>query len=1113
MAIRILIADESPTVRVSLAELLRQEGYETVVASTEDEVFAAYAAQIPGILLVNLNMPGISPPDIGHLKKINPSAPILVLTSDTRFQTVVEAMRSGADDVLTHPSTPERLLAAVERAEQQVAKARQLDEDEAEIKRLTTLNQQIIDYSPVPIAVLDLKGVVSHINNAMLRLLDCPQKTCIGEHLISLLERSADEIDGEFRTHLSRVLEHRSPVHGSALHARLSGVDRYFDVDLIPLRETDDGAGVMVVLHDVSQWIIGHQFLRSVVRDSADAIVIADEQLVIRLWSVGAEKIFGYALKEIIGKPLTLLFPPGQTDTDPASLLAHLAESPSSEKKRTHRRRQDGALVDVELTQFALTDPQGHPVGICEVSRDITLDVAREREIEGIKDFYEHIVDTISDGIRVIQVKERRIVLANKAHLEWIGMSAGEVIGRHSQEVPWGLDEKNRGVQMEALVDRALATGLPERQVYASRPAKSDRVHWMDIVAYPMANALETIEHVVLVGRDITARVEMEANLAAERDRRDQVFTSAPIGILTTDTQGSIQFANPMIAQIFGVFSPDALIGENLFHLDQVKNMELTARFRQVLSHGTPLHQDQITCASPLGRDTIINIRAEPLFDQTRTITGLVAVIENVTEKISLQRRLSATTADLTMLAEIGELFQESRDPDLILQTILVGVTAGEGLGFNRAFWLAADSETHALRGKYAIGPSDAQEAWRIWSELKTTPHTLHDVLSGYRAAMARGEVRINEVARDLVISLEDAENIAARAAIERRAFLVTDGRHHPMVPRELADRLGTDSFAVVPLIFKDSVEGVIIADNAITGKKITDFDLRSLELFAHQATLAVERSRLYFELEHRLHEVQEAHSLLKENQEVMLKNARLAAMGQLAAQVAHEIRNPLVAIGGFARNVLRGLEEYDSKHEFVQIIVDETSRLEKILGDVLEFSRPKNGRMAAMDLVHLVRRTVGMMQGELSDHRIETRLELPSEEVRVRADADQIRQVLQNLIHNAVEAMSADDDAGAGGGPQGTLTVTLQVAHGKAVVQIEDTGCGLDQETMRRMFEPFFTTKSHGTGLGLAICQQIVRDHGGEIAVANNPDRGAVFSVVLPCLQKEETDGTDSRY
>jgi len=1104
---RILIADESPTAQASLAELFRQEGYDAVVAGDADAMLNACHAQLCDVFLVNLALPGMDSFELlGKLKALFPRAPVVVLSPDTQFHTCLEAMHHGADDVLMQPPDPTHLLAVVRRAEQQAAQADWRGRVGARGDWLVSLSRQIVDDSRYPIVVIAADGTVTYLNRTMASLLDLPEEECLGQSFLSMIRRRAEEIDQVFTDVLERLDEVQAPRLLSAIHMRLGGVDRYLEVNVAPLDGGGLASGVMLMLQDVSRWVLDNQLLYSVVRDSTDAVVVADSRLTIRLWSRGAQQLFGYAPEEIIGQPLATLLPPEETGAMPAALSPETTELPLD--KARVRRRRDGTFMDVEVTESILTDHRGRAIGLCEMARDISRDIARLQAIEGIKDFYERVIDATSDGIRVIEGATHRIVLTNKAHLEWIGMAAGDVIGRPCEEIRWGFDENLQSVKVDALIERALASGKPERQVIAALPASKSRLRWQDVMAYPMSDPHGQIEYVVLIGRDITDRVEMEARLAAERDERDQVFMSAPIGILTTDTRGIIEFANPQIAQIFGMLDPEEVVWRNLFELRQIRQMGLVSAFRQVLRDGTRLHRDQIICHAPQGRDRVVNIRAEPLFEGERGIVGLVAVVENVTEQVSLQRRLSATTADLMMLAQIGELFQESRDPDMILQAILVGVTAGEALGFNRAFLLATDWEEKQLRGKYAIGPADREEAARIWDELRATPHTISDVLTGYHEAMEHGEVRINDLARELVISLEDLENIVARAATERRAFLVSGGPGHPMAPPDLVRRLGVESFAVVPLVLNDRVEGVILADNAVTGKPITDDDLRNLELFAHQAMLAVERSQLYTELESRLHEVEEAHRQLKQNHEIMLKNERLTAMGQMAAQVAHEIRNPLVAIGGFARNVLRSLRDSDPGREYLQIIADEASRLEKILGEVLEFSRPRGSTKSSTNLIHLIRRTMGMMQSTFAERRIATRVKLPPHEVIVYVDADQIRQVLQNILNNAVDAM-----ASAGGGDQaGELSLSLELGNAKAVIEIRDTGPGLSDEAMQRLFEPFFTTKNHGTGLGLAICQQIVHDHGGELSVANHPEGGAVFYVALPLIEgvdEEEVNGT----
>lgn len=824
--------------------------------------------------------------------------------------------------------------------------------------------------------------------------------------------------------------------------------------------------------------------LDSLINLSNEAIVVTDGDGRITRCSNGASILLGYHRDEIIGLPIDVIRP-GLSEPEP--------ESTETGVRLARRKHRDGHILNVELTRTSIAGPEDREIGCMEILRDVTGSIEREREIELLKRFYERVIDTISDGIRVIDAAGGRIVLANMAHVEWTGVSGGEMIGLTSRDVPWGTDSDGNPVSVQELIEKAIDSREPVRAVLNAGPQDASHAGYTDVGAFPMINVDGDVDYVVLVGRDVSEQVHMKALLAAERDRRDQIIRSAPAGIITTDERGVIEFANAHAAEIFGFTDPSELKLRNLFALPEFGHMNIEDGIRATMKTGAPFSIDHAQCTSANGAELTVNVRAQPLYHGNGEIAGVVAVLENVTERLTLLRRLRATTSDLAMLAEIGELIHHSRDTDTILQAILVGVTAGEGLGFNRAFLLETEWETRQLRGKFAIGPADRAEAERIWTELNQKHLNLAQVLYGYQRAIEQKQVRINEIAVDLRLPLEEAENIAARAAIEQQAFLVR-GDTDPMLSRNLADKLGTDRFAVVPLIFNDRVEGVIIADNAISGEEITRDDLRSLELFAHQATLAVERAQLYTELEQSLRDLQIAHTQLKESHELTVRNERLAAMGQVAAQVAHEIRNPLVSIGGFARAIRKRLEEDNPLNQYASIIVEETTRLEAILNEVLQFSRPKAQYRTKADLVELVNATLRTMDTEIAERTIKTEVSLPDSPVFAHVDTGQMKQVLRNLIANAIDAIAEHRSS-----KHRRIGVALNTQPEHLILAVEDTGHGLDEEARKNLFEPFFTTKSTGTGLGLSICRQIVADHGGDILAENNGLGGATFYVMLP--------------
>jgi signal transduction histidine kinase len=187
-------------------------------------------------------------------------------------------------------------------------------------------------------------------------------------------------------------------------------------------------------------------------------------------------------------------------------------------------------------------------------------------------------------------------------------------------------------------------------------------------------------------------------------------------------------------------------------------------------------------------------------------------------------------------------------------------------------------------------------------------------------------------------------------------------------VDQSLFDLLATDFVAVVPLLVRGTLAGVIIADNLITRKPISEGDLNVLKTFAGYAGVALERSHLYDELRKSVAKLQSANETLKTSQQKLLQVEKLSAIGELAAYVSHEIRNPLVAIGGLARSLLKDQVDDPDTSETLQIIVSEVNRLEKFLRETLDFVKPRVAGSIAADLNGVVRECLATFKNELSD-------------------------------------------------------------------------------------------------------------------------------------------------
>ena len=252
-----------------------------------------------------------------------------------------------------------------------------------------------------------------------------------------------------------------------------------------------------------------------------------------------------------------------------------------------------------------------------------------------------------------------------------------------------------------------------------------------------------------------------------------------------------------------------------------------------------------------------------------------------------------------------------------------------------------------------------------------------------------------------------------------------------------------------------------------------------------------------------------------------------LAALGEMAAGIAHEIRNPLNSIRGFAQllgEILPGLApgaeaaKLETPESYLKIIIEEVDRMNRLVQDLLDFSRQRELALTETDVARVAEETLVELAPDLSQASVELVRHIPADVRPVAANEVKLKQVLVNVIRNAIQAMTppvapegrtrrlelsvaetrrsgrprAADDAAAGASPASPGSQAVEIA-------VKDSGTGMDEETRERIFEPFFTTRDRGTGLGLAICRKIIEKHGGTIEVESRRGAGTTVRMVLP--------------
>lgn len=236
------------------------------------------------------------------------------------------------------------------------------------------------------------------------------------------------------------------------------------------------------------------------------------------------------------------------------------------------------------------------------------------------------------------------------------------------------------------------------------------------------------------------------------------------------------------------------------------------------------------------------------------------------------------------------------------------------------------------------------------------------------------------------------------------------------------------------------------------------------------------------------------ANEHMQSMQEQLLRSERLAAIGQLAAGVSHEIDNPVGIILGHAELLLEDLPSDDPLREDVAAIIEECRRCKRITGGLLGFARSPAGHRERVDLQHLITDTVASLRPQKLFKSLDLQTLCPPGPLYITGDADQLRQVMINLLLNAAQALQ---------GP-GHLVVALAEVSGQAVIHVDDDGPGIADADLERVFQPFYSTKAHGegTGLGLPLCRKLVESQGGAISAHRAPLGGARLTVVLPLAQ-----------
>jgi PAS domain S-box-containing protein len=726
---------------------------------------------------------------------------------------------------------------------------------------------------------------------------------------------------------------------------------------------------------------------------------------------------------------------------------------------------------------------------------------------------------------------------------------------------------------------------------------QSRGVNYAELTAYPIRNEAGVIAEAVVFIMDITERVlyqEETLGLYREviqtKEYLESIISNSADAIVTSDVEGLVTSWNLGAERIFGFSESDAtgaflpFVPEFLLEKER-ENIER-------LKKGEVLKDIETLRRKKDGSIIEVSLTLSPIKDATGDIIGISGISRDISEKKRVEKELIRRNQEMSRLFFISSAMRSTLELDRLLRMVLTAVTMSDGMGFNRAILFLIDEPRNVLKGVMGVGPASPDEAWQIWDDLSLKHKTLNDVMQEIATNPLNKDSFIEKLTVGIEISLEE-DGAIIRAVKEKKSFNISDVNNEPLSDTVLIQQLGTQAYAVVPLISRNKVIGLIWVDNYFNRKPIVEEDMQFLASFSNQIASAIESARLFeqvtmaeqqlesifdsmsdmvyfvdknyeikninravgskvglaqseiigkkcYEIFHGVSEppqrcphhktvntkkayieeldepqlggtfltssspifdssgefIGSVHvvrdiSELKILREKLVMSEKMAALGEVAAKVAHEIRNPLVSVGGFAKRLEKKLE--GNLREYAGIIVKEVARLEGILKEILGFVKEVRLSRENVSFNSLVNDVLKLMTSDIKERGIMLMTDYGASPI-LFIDPNRVKEAIVNIISNAIQSITGS----------GSIYIRTYMEKHDAVLEIRDTGSGIPKEDRSFIFNPFYTTKASGTGLGLAITHKIIQEHNGRIEVDSAVDKGTVFRVFIPIKEEE---------
>jgi len=786
-------------------------------------------------------------------------------------------------------------------------------------------------------------------------------------------------------------------------------------------------------------------------------------------------------------------------------------------------QRKDGTVfpVEVRIARMEVDDEDRYIAH----ARDISERKKAEGDLKQSEERFRTAFITSPDAISISRINDGTLINVNEGFGKLTGWERGEVIGKASSELGIFVDESFRTTATEELKRRGSLENL-ETEIRT----KDGRL--VSVLMSASTYAIENESHMLTVVRDMSDLKEAQSSLREAYHLMSTIIDSSPLGIVQTDLNGVVHLWNPAAERIFG-WKADEVINKPTPTVPVEKRDEFKGLYEKVLA-GEYLFGNETQRKRKDGSLVNVSISLARILLESGDVE-VMGIVEDITEKKAAEAALRESEERLRKISEgvfEGIVITEN---GVILESNnqiaeMLGYDQAEIIGKSVMEFVAPEWKDLVLE-KIKAGHEDSYEH----ESVRKDGSFITVEVQGNKTTYQGKDVRMTSI-RDIT-DQKRAENVLLER--EKRYRLLYD--NNPLSYQSLSERglfnevnsawlkmTGYETDDVIGRPFLDFVSDDykdVVRENFPKLIKKGEIQVPDLELVTSDGqkihvTLfgraSVDEETGLMKTHCLLHDITERTRM----EDALKKGAQLAAVGQVASGIAHEINNPLATISASTEALLARLPKLKKEtgrkkttvntlnlfQEYLTMIMDEVSRSSQIIRDLLDFSRVRDYAFARTDVAELIFSTVPLLsvQSRMSKHtfEVDTVHDLPD----VRGDRDRLRQVLIILLTNAVESM-----------PEGgniSIKSSLNKRQKTIALSIVDACTGVKKELQQQIFQPFYTTKEpgSGTGLGLSIADTIITKHGGRIEVKTNRTRGANFTVTLPLYDPAVDDKTEGK-